>query len=201
MLLVSWLFFNAGSTMSMFNEDGTNPAKIMMCTLLASTTCGISSAFLKPLIMGTFAQNHRYDVGALTNGMLAGAVCITAVCDRGQPWSAFLIGLIGSLVYAISCMLWEKMNVDDPIEASQVHAACGFWGLIACGIFDNKKVLISDSDESGSFFIWQVIGGLIIIAWVTILSLPYFLIMRKLNLLRVPLIHEIIGLEIAEMGS
>ena len=25
--------------------------------------------------------------------------------------------------------------------------------------------------------------------------------MRKLNLLRVPLIHEIVGLEIAEMGS
>ena len=66
----------------MFSEDGTNIPKIMMCTLLSSATGGITSAFLKPLIMGTFSQNHRYDVSALTNGMLAGAVSITAVCDR-----------------------------------------------------------------------------------------------------------------------
>lgn len=118
MLLVSWLFFNGGSSMSMFGEDGTNPPKIMMCTLLSATTGGITSAFLKPIIMGTYSQNHRYDVEALTNGMLAGAVSVTAVCDRCQPWSAFLIGLISSLVYALSCKLWRKMNVDDPIEAS-----------------------------------------------------------------------------------
>ena len=48
---------------------------------------------------------------------------------------------------------------------------------------------------------WQIIGAFAIICWVTICSLPYFLIMRKLNLLRVPLIHEIVGLEIAEMGT
>jgi len=65
----------------MFGE-GTNPPKIMMCTLLSAATGGISSAFLKPLVMGTYSQNQRYDVGALTNGMLAGAVSITAVCDR-----------------------------------------------------------------------------------------------------------------------
>mmetsp|Transcript_16068 Transcript_16068/g.20362 ORF Transcript_16068/g.20362 Transcript_16068/m.20362 type:complete len:121 (-) Transcript_16068:44-406(-) len=34
-----------------------------------------------------------------------------------------------------------------------------------------------------------------------LISLPYFALMRKLNLLRVPLIHEIIGLDIAEMGA
>ena len=48
---------------------------------------------------------------------------------------------------------------------------------------------------------WQLIGMLSIIAWVTLFSLPYFYIMKRLKLLRVPLIHEIIGLDIAEMGS
>lgn len=42
---------------------------------------------------------------------------------------------------------------------------------------------------------------LIILAWVTAIALPYFYIMRRLGLLRVPLIHEVIGLDIAEMGS
>lgn len=48
---------------------------------------------------------------------------------------------------------------------------------------------------------WQILGALTIMTWVAFLSAPYFLLMRKLNLLRVPLIHEIVGLEIAEMGS
>jgi ammonia channel protein AmtB len=54
MLIVSWLFFNGGSTMDMFRKDGTNVAKVMMCTLLAATTGGITSAFIKPLINGTY---------------------------------------------------------------------------------------------------------------------------------------------------
>ena len=48
---------------------------------------------------------------------------------------------------------------------------------------------------------WQLLGSVVIILWVCLMSVPYFLLMRKLNLLRVPLIHEIIGLDIAEMGS
>lgn len=201
MLIVSWLFFNGGSALTMFGEDGTNIPKIMMCTLLSAATGGITSAFLKPLIMGTFSQNRRYDVSALTNGMLAGAVAITAVCDRCEPWSAFLIGLISSIFYAFCCRFWDKMHIDDPLEASQVHAGCGLWGLIAVGVFDNQKGLISDSDEAWSYFVWQIVGALVITSWVTLISLPYFLLMRKLNLLRVPLIHEIVGLEIAEMGT
>jgi len=41
----------------------------------------------------------------------------------------------------------------------------------------------------------------VIIVWVAVLSLIYFLIMKKLGLLRVPLLEEIIGLDCAEMGS
>ena len=82
-----------------------------------------------------------------------------------------------------------------------MHGACGLWGLIAVGIFDDKKGLISDSDESYHYLGWQILGACSIFIWVTVIALPYFLLMRKLNLLRVPLIHEIIGLDIAEMGS
>ena len=48
---------------------------------------------------------------------------------------------------------------------------------------------------------WQIVGIFAIVAWVTLIALPYFWIMKRLGLLRVPLIHEIIGLDIAEMGS
>lgn len=41
----------------------------------------------------------------------------------------------------------------------------------------------------------------VIIVWVAVLSLVYFLLMKKLGLLRVPLLEEIIGLDCAEMGT
>lgn len=42
---------------------------------------------------------------------------------------------------------------------------------------------------------------LAIIAWVISSALPFFYVMKRLGLLRVSLLHEIIGLDIAEMGS
>lgn len=128
-------------------------------------------------------------------------VSITGVCDRCEPWSALIIGFMGSLTYSLACKLAKKVGVDDPIEASMVHGACGMWGLIAVGIFDTKYGLISNSLDSLSFMGWQILGMICIILWVTVFAFPYFYTMKRLNLLRVPLIHEIIGLDVAEMGS
>jgi len=116
-----------------------------MCTLLSAFASGLVATFLKPVIMGTYSENHRYDTGALTNGLLAGLVAITGSCDRCEPWSSFLIGLLAGVVYTFACKLQAKLGVDDPVEASMVHGACGIWGVIAVGIFDNKNGLISNS--------------------------------------------------------
>ena len=42
---------------------------------------------------------------------------------------------------------------------------------------------------------------IIIILWVSLFSVIYFLVMKKVGLLRVPLLEEVIGLDVAEMGS
>ncbi len=51
------------------------------------------------------------------------------------------------------------------------------------------------------YFGVQLIGAICIIVWVMILSLSFFWILKKLKLLRVPLIDEILGLDLAQMGS
>ena len=76
-------------------------------------------------------------MGAVTNGLLAGLVSITAVCDRVEPTFAVFIGGLGGLIYCLSCKLLVALNIDDPIEAAPVHGFCGLWGLIVVGIFDN----------------------------------------------------------------
>jgi len=48
------------------------------------------------------------DIGPLMNGVLAGAVSITAGCAVVQAYGAFIIGLIAAFVYTFSSVLLIK---------------------------------------------------------------------------------------------
>ena len=61
--------------------------------------------------------------------------------------------------------------------------------------------MISQSPEKWSYLVWQIVGMIIILAWATVISVLYFLLMRKLRMLRVSLLEEVIGLDAAEMGE
>ena len=47
----------------------------------------------------------------------------------------------------------------------------------------------------------QFLGVLVICVWTVLLSGIYFLIMKKAGLLRVSLIEELLGLDVAELGN
>ena len=79
------------------------------------------------------------DVQSLNNGILAGLVSITASCNNVEPWAAFCIGLIGSVIYLALSKLLIFLQVDDPIDAIPVHAGGGLWGILAVGFFDKDK--------------------------------------------------------------
>ena len=48
---------------------------------------------------------------------------------------------------------------------------------------------------------YQIVGITVIIAWVSLISFPAFLIMRKVHVLRVDKAIEEIGLDIGELGN
>lgn len=129
--------------MSVYHKPSESISKIVMVTIISGTSGGIVSTFTKPFIMRTYGPRNRYDIAACTNGMLAGLVSITGVCNRVDPWAAWLIGITSSFVYGFSCRLLKSLNIDDPIEAAPVHGFCGLWGTIAVGIFDNKYGLLT----------------------------------------------------------
>ena len=70
-------------------SDGALAAQVAMNTTLAAATGGITVFLLRYVIM------HKYDVGALCNGILAGLVSITAGCGNMECGSAVATGLIG----------------------------------------------------------------------------------------------------------
>ena len=190
----------------MFAKREAGISKIVMNTIIAGSAAGLVGTFFKPWLTGYKNQltkgTSAYDVGSLSNGLLCGLVGITGVCDAAEPWGALIIGLVAGFVYGLACKLCEIITVDDPIEASPVHGFGGMWGLIAVGIFHNEKGLLSGADEGKAKFFFVQIGGMfVIILWVAFLSGLYFLVMNKFKKLRVSLLDEVIGLDIAEMGG
>ncbi|CAE7563912.1 AMT1-2 [Symbiodinium sp. KB8] len=150
--------------------------------------------------MGALAA--QYDVGALCNGILAGLVSITAGCGNMECGSAVLTGFIGAFFYMAASMLLVRLKIDDPVDASPVHGACGIWGLLAAGLFDWGRgfdhyhgwsgfgCMTGDDGEclknvGGTAVGAQIVMILAIIAWAGTLSTLSFLALKYSGLLRI----------------
>ncbi len=97
-------------------------------------------------------------------------------------------------------MFLEFYRIDDPLEVFPVHALGGVWGLLAVGFFsDQQGALYYNAMRQGQFFGYQVVGIVVIVAWTSLISIPAFVILRKLHCLRVDVAVEEVGLDVAEL--
>src|SRR3954454_21119387 len=72
------------------------------------------------------------------NGLLAGAVAITAPCAFVDPVAAVIIGSIAGVLVIWSVLFVEKvLKIDDPVGAVSVHGVCGAFGCLCIGLFAN----------------------------------------------------------------
>jgi ammonia channel protein AmtB len=83
-----------------------------------------------------------YSVQELTGGVLAGLVSISGASANVELWAAALIGLLGSSIYKGLRKVFERMEIDDPLENSLIHGICGMWSIFAVGLFDADLGLI-----------------------------------------------------------
>lgn len=77
----------------------------MTVTVIGGASGGISSLILQKLQCGW------WDVGQANNGILAGLVSVTAGAGTLEPEGAFVVGVLGGLVYYLSSNLLLKMHV------------------------------------------------------------------------------------------
>jgi len=206
-LWFGWYGFNPGSTLGMSSkETGALAAQVAMNTTLAAATGGLVVFSIR------YALMKKYDVGGLCNGILAGLVSITAGCGNVESGSAVVIGLVGAFVYQGASMLLVKLQIDDPVDASPVHGACGIWGTIAAGLFDwgagfdhfngwSGWSCMQDGDGKcqtgigGTAVAAQLILVLSVIAWAGSLSASAFLSLKLLGLLRIDEDTEDLGMD------
>ncbi len=135
------------------------------------------------------------------------------------PLGAVITGALGGVIVVLSVLFIDtKLKIDDPVGAVSVHGVCGVWGTLAVGLFAHHGDAFVDAaypladgteyDSSGLFYggginqlIVQLLGVLIIAAWVLITTGALFAVLKATIGLRVTPEEEMEGLDVLEHGA
>jgi Amt family ammonium transporter len=201
-LWFGWYAFNAGSTGCVLGEGCMDIAG----RAATNTTLSIAAGGLMCLTI-TIVVGSPGDVSNLLNGILSGAVSITASCAFVEPYAAFVIGVVGACVYTGASKLLLRLRIDDPLDASAVHYFSGVWGVLAAGLFAREQYVeavygYADGygvvyGGSGKQFGVQLLGVVVISAWTAGLTLVLFSCLRRVGWLRVSKQAELEGLDLS----
>ncbi|HEX4691743.1 MAG TPA: ammonium transporter, partial [Solirubrobacteraceae bacterium] len=197
-LWLGWFGFNPGSTLNAL--DGRYP-QIAIVTLLAAAA-GVLGALLTAQRKTGFV-----DIGMAGNGAIGALVAITAPSGYVEAWAAIPIGFIAGIIVPLGVYAIDK-KLDDPVGALTAHGLCGVWGTIACGIFTSTRLAEFNAVGkpgllySGSFHQLgsQLLGVVVVFAFVFVCSYAVFWAIKKTYGLRVSAEEEDAGLDISEHG-
>src|SRR5215210_1094737 len=167
-------------------------------TTLGAITMVITMAFAGGFTGGYFAS--RGDPFWTISGGLAGVIGVSAGADVYAPTLAYLIAML-TAVMAVFAGGWieTKMRVDDAVGAVAVHGASGFLGMLWVGVFAAGYPTGINNVESS-------IGGQLM-GMMTFLPLGFLSgwaaawLLKKANVLRVPVAVELEGLDLVEYGT
>ncbi len=196
-LFIGWFGFNPGSQLQ---ADLAVPV-LAVLTVLPAAAGAVAAMATSWIVQG------KPDVSMAGNGMLAGLVAICSGIGDMTAIGAVITGLVAGTIVVLAVFAIERMQIDDPVGAFSVHGICGFWGLIATGLFATSAGT-NGSEVEGLFYgggagllADQVIGGLAIAAFVGVTAGLLFFAMKSAGFLRVSVEDEIEGLDVAEHGA
>ncbi|XP_045508309.1 putative ammonium transporter 2 [Colias croceus] len=196
-----WLAFNSGSTYGVSGAKWQYAARAAVMTMMGSFGGGAFG-----LIFTLVKNKGRADVLDLINSVLGSLVSITAGCFLYRAWESLLIGAIGALIASLSAALFDRLHVDDPVGASAVHGACGFWGVVAVGLFaDNPIPMETTNGRSGLFKGggWYLLGvqtltALCLMLWGALVTMALLWLIDRVLPIRMDPYDELLGADLTE---
>jgi Amt family ammonium transporter len=141
----------------------------------------------------------NYNVHVLCNGILAGLVSVTAACARIELWAAAIIGVLGGMIFYTSREVFIRLEIDDPLEITEIHAICGVWSLAAVGIFDLKTGWLYTGKPEQMLI--QLLASASYIVWSGLLSFVFFYSLKQNRKLRVDMLFETTGLDLLPISK
>ncbi|CAD8115566.1 unnamed protein product [Paramecium primaurelia] len=189
LVFAGWLFYNGG-VVAQGSKSQYSQGLVAVNTLIAGATGGFVSFVIR------YFQYETTNLVALSRGVVSGLVAVSAAADDMKPWTAFVYGFIAALFYSILAKATPSAHIDDPAEVIPVYLGSGFVGIFLSGFFDTK---------AGAFYGfgfkllgYQLLGLLIIFAWVVFFTLLILLALKGFGVLRIDDETERVGIDRAQ---
>ena len=183
-LWLGWFGFNGGSQLAAGTVgDITDVGRIFANTNMAACAGAVAALILTQLMY------KKVDLTMLLNGALAGLVSITAGPLDPSLFGSLWIGAVGGVIVVFAVPMLDKMKIDDVVGAIPVHLLAGFWGTMVVPVH-----------TEGTSFVTQFIGFAAIGAFVFVVSLIVWIILKGVMGIRVSEEAEINGLDMSELG-
>ena len=183
-LWFGWFGFNGGSQLALSNfENATAVGQIFLNTNAAAAAGAIAAMLVCKTTWG------KADLTMILNGALAGLVAITADPLSPSPMMSVAVGAVAGVIVVFAIIMLDKLKIDDPVGAISVHGVCGLFGLLA--------VPVSNAEAS---FGSQILGAVVIFAWVFITSLIVWAILKATMGIRVSEEEEMEGMDMHDCG-
>ena len=182
-LWLGWFGFNGGSQLAMGSfDDAVAVSNIFINTNLAACGGVLAAAVVTRL-------SGKTDVIQMLNGAIGGLVAITAEPLMPSPIAAILIGGVGGVIVVYGTKLLFSFKIDDVVGAIPAHLFAGVWGTLA--------VPITNPDTT---FGAQLLGVVSINAFVFVVSLIVWSIMKATMGIRLSKEAEMKGTDVSETG-
>ncbi len=183
-LWMGWFGFNGGSVLKLGDIANANAVAMVFLNTNTAAAGGLVAAMIVArMLFG------KADLTMALNGALAGLVAITAEPSTPNAVEATLIGAVGGVIVVFAILAFDKLKIDDPVGAISVHGAVGFWGLMAVPLTNPK-----------TSFMGQFVGAATIFAWVFVVSLVVWMLIKLVMGIRVSEEEEYEGVDLSECG-
>ena len=197
-LWLGWFGFNPGSTMA---ADPNAISHIVMTTNTGGFMALLSATAISWIVDG------KPDLGMSINGCLAGLVAVTAGCAFITVPGALIIGLVAGILVVVAVKVTDKLKLDDPVGAIQVHLVNGVFGTICVGLFAVDKIT-GVATGNGLFYgggttllMAQLTGIGAVAVYTLVASFIFWYAIKAVFGLRVSAKEEEEGLDIGEHGQ
>jgi len=133
--------------------------------------------------------NRRWSYLTSYNGVLSGMVSVCGVGSTLPTWAALISGIVGGFAFFMLSLLLKINKVDDPVSGVAVNLSGGLVGSLVTGL-----ALLAETHD-GMVVGWQLVGVVVVSAWVVTLCLVIMLPLLLCGKLRIKDSHEKLGVD------
>ncbi len=195
LLVFGWFGFNVGSSVA----NSAETINVELAWVGVTTAMAMAGG-----LFGAAVTSRGHALTSMT-GLLAGAVAICSGAAVMHPIFAFVTGLVaGLLTTLVQGVMEQVLHIDDACVCVPVHAASGFWGVLATGFFGVQFLGAHPLYGVATVSEWlhlisvQFVGAAVIAVWAGATGFILFWVINRAGLLRASKDAELFGLDIAE---